>query len=232
VPVPPPRAHPTATPARVVAPAFTDVTHHRPNATGRAHVGSLQRRRVGLLASAAFFAVLVAGLAVVVAMGEFRDGASNTTNPTVASPTRGSASQPSAGPTLGAPTTTVTVPNPPGATRPATGTPATITQQMADTFVRSYYDAVAAGNYEASWAQLAPEFQRGMARSYQYYVGFWSANDVEVGEVRLVEAGEDRVIVNVELSWNGDAAVVNEFTLRPGADGDLVISSQSALGGG
>ena len=43
--------------------------------------------------------------------------------------------------------------------------------------MRSYYEAVAAGDYEQSWSQLSPEFQRGKARSFDYYAEFWDEND-------------------------------------------------------
>ncbi len=97
--------------------------------------------------------------------------------------------------------------------------------------MRSYYDSVAARNYEVSWSQLAPEFQSGKALSYEYYVGFWNDNNIEVGDVDLVDANEDRAIVNVELRWNGSTtAGTDQFTLRPGEDGKLLIASQDTVG--
>ena len=81
--------------------------------------------------------------------------------------------------------TTTSPPAPPG--RPS----ALVTAPEAEAFVRSYYDAVAGGNYELSWSQLAPEFQRGKARSYDYYVGFWNENDLDVGDIAMVEADQD-----------------------------------------
>lgn len=114
------------------------------------------------------------------------------------------------------------LPSPPPATLGA------ITAPEAETFVRSYYDAVKAGNYETSWSQLAPEFQRGKARSYEYYVGFWNDNDIEVGDIDLVAADQDRAVVNVELRWNGNTtAVTDQFTLRPDENGALLIASQN-----
>ena len=108
-----------------------------------------------------------------------------------------------------------------------------ITAPQAETFVRSYYDAVSAGNYEISWSRLAPEFQSGKAQSYEYYVGFWDDNDIEVGDVELVDSDGDRAIVNVELRWNGNTtAVTDQFTLRPGENGELLIASQDSLGSG
>ena len=68
---------------------------------------------------------------------------------------------------------------------------ASITEPQAEAFLHAYFDAVNSGSYEWSWSQLAPEFQRSKARSYDYYVGFWNDNDVEVGDVRLVDATAD-----------------------------------------
>lgn len=105
-----------------------------------------------------------------------------------------------------------------------------MTAPQAETFVRSYYDAVAAGDYKASWPQLAPEFQQGKAQSYEYYTGFWTDNDVEVGAVELVEAKKDRALVNVELRFNGsDTGTTDQFTLRPSGSGKLLIAEQNTV---
>ena len=107
---------------------------------------------------------------------------------------------------------------------------ASIAESQAETFLNSYFDAVASGSYERSWSQLAPEFQRGKARSYDYYVGFWNDNDVEVGDVRLLDATADRAVVNVDLRWNGnDTPVTDQFTLRVGEDGELLIAEQETV---
>jgi hypothetical protein len=118
-----------------------------------------------------------------------------------------------------------------GSTTTADGAAAaSITESQAESFVDAYFDAVAAGSYERSWSQLAPEFQRGKARSYDYYVGFWNDNDVEVGEMRLVEATADTAVINVDLRWNGNSApVTDQFTLRVGDDGELIIAEQETI---
>jgi len=130
------------------------------------------------------------------------------------------------------PATTTTAPPAPTTTAPPPTTAAAlVTAPQAETFVRSYYDAVAAGDYESSWLQLAPEFQQGKAQSYEYYTGFWTDNDVEVGAVELVEANEDRALVKVELRFNGsDTATTDRFTLRAGGDGELLIAEQNTVG--
>ena len=194
-------------------------------------------------------AVLVALIAVPIAIavalvaevGDGRGDRSSTTSAIVV-PISGDA-QPSPAPTTGAPTvivvpTGVTVPGIPATafaaletTSPGLGVGlAAITPQEVETFVRTYYDAVAAANYDRTWSQLTPEFQRGRALSYDYYVDFWNDNDIEVGNVELVDVNQDRVIVNVELRWNGNStAETNQFTLRPDENGDLLIASQTTV---
>jgi serine/threonine protein kinase len=108
---------------------------------------------------------------------------------------------------------------------------ASITESQAGTFLHGYFDAVASGSYEQSWSQLAPEFQRGKARSYDYYVGFWNDNDVEIRDVELVDATEGWAIVNVDLLWNGNSnPVTDQFTLRVGGDRELLIAEQTTVG--
>ena len=96
--------------------------------------------------------------------------------------------------------------------------------------MRGYFDAVAVGNYERSWSQLTPEFQRGKARSYEYYVQFWDDNDIDVGDVVMVEVDPGRAVVDVELRWNGTSnPVTDRFELRPGTDGQLLIARQETI---
>jgi serine/threonine protein kinase len=203
-----------------------------------------RRRRVPIMA---FFIGLVATLVaagLVAKIGDGRGDASSTTSGVVILPSSAGATAPITevliAPITSVPTGSVIPTGDPLRSSPATS-PAPVaeatsppgdglaatTPQEAETFVRDYYDAVAAGNYDWSWSQLAPEFQRGMARSYDYYTQFWNDNDIAVGDVELVDADQDRVIVSVELRWNGNSdAVTNEFTLRADEDGDLLIASQ------
>ncbi len=189
-------------------------------------IGPLRRPRRRRLAIPAFFiALLSATLAVAVVARNRDDGgsASSTTNAIIVVPT---SEVSTAQPPLALTPSPLVAP----ATPPA-GEQHLITAQEAETFVRAYYDAVAAGNYETSWSQLAPEFQRGMAQSYDYYVGFWNDNDIEVGDVELVDTDQYQAIVHVELRWNGSTtAEINQFTLRPDEAGDVLIASQSTLG--
>ena len=120
----------------------------------------------------------------------------------------------------------------PAATPAPVGGQVLVTQPQAEAFIGSYYDAVAAGDYDTSWSQLAPEFQRGKARSYEYYVDFWNDNDIEVGTVHLVDADGEQAIVNVELRWTGSStAVIDQFTLRPDEDGRPLIAAQTTVDG-
>jgi hypothetical protein len=106
-----------------------------------------------------------------------------------------------------------------------------VEQDGADALLRSYYDAVAEARYEESWSLLAPEFQRGKARSFEYYAAFWDENDIQVGRVALVRADTDTAVVHVELYWNGsNDPVLDEFTLRAGPDGQPLITQQRTVG--
>ena len=49
--------------------------------------------------------------------------------------------------------------------------------------------------------------------------------------MRLVDATADRAVVNVDLRWNGnDTPVTDQFTLRVGDDGELIIAEQDTIG--
>ena len=133
---------------------------------------------------------------------------------------------------VAAPAPAAPEPTSPVTTTSPTAGDAVLTPTDAEAYLRDYYDAVAAGDYERSWAQLAPEFQTGTARSFEYYRGFWDDNDLEVGDVELVRADADGAVVNAELRWNGsDEAVLSQFTLRRGEGGTVLIADQETVAG-
>ena len=156
-----------------------------------------------------------------------------TSPPTVA--TAASAAAPAmstAVTTAPAPSTVATTSPTPTSTSTPSAEPVTefVTAAYAESFVREYFDAVAVGNYERSWSQLTPEFQRGKARSYEYYVQFWDDNDIDVGDVVMVGVDPGRAVVDVELRWNGTSnPVTDRFELRPGTDGQLLIARQETI---
>ena len=122
-------------------------------------------------------------------------------------------------PTTVAATTTVPAAEPSGSLVPA----------EAESLLRDYYAQVAAGDYATSWSQLAPEFQSGKARSFEYYSGFWDENDIEVGEIELVESHVREAIVYVDLRWNGSNSwQTDEFTLRRD-NGEWLIAGQTTV---
>jgi tRNA A-37 threonylcarbamoyl transferase component Bud32 len=130
------------------------------------------------------------------------------------------------------PTSSVIAVPPPSISKPpgSTARSAIVTADQADLFVRSYYDLVRAHDYERSWTMLAPEFQRGRARSYEYYSDFWNRNDVDVAGVTLVDATTDRALVIVEQRWNGASTVIrDQLILRLGPDGQLLIARETIL---
>ncbi|MET0145197.1 MAG: protein kinase [Ilumatobacteraceae bacterium] len=126
-----------------------------------------------------------------------------------------------------APSTTVTAPSP---TTPATLAPTgvLVSASAAETFVREYYEAVQAGDYERSWSELAPQFQQGRARSFEYYVEFWNDNDVDVGDVVMVSLDANTAIVDVELHWTQTGhASIQRLELRADAGGQLLIVGEA-----
>ena len=165
----------------------------------------------------------------------------SSTSTTVAAPVPPSsttvAATPAASPTtvatLPAPIiVTSTAPAPTTAGRPPNTATVHITADNAASFVRSYYDAVAARDYELSWSQLAPEFQSGKARSFDYYVEFWNRNDVEVVDIATIDLTPEWATMDVELRWNGSSdTVTDRFELRRGTNGQLLIARQETIAG-
>lgn len=94
--------------------------------------------------------------------------------------------------------------------------------------MRTYYDEVEAGDYEDSWAKLAPDFRvNGNSITYDYYVDFWDGDDIRVRSAELLRADRDEAVIRVALSWNGsDGRDVYDFTLRRASNGDLLIARQ------
>jgi len=151
-----------------------------------------------------------------------------TTNATPATSTTPATDQPVA--TTAAPTT---VPRPVptvAVTTTTTAGRAVTAQQEAEVFLRSYYGAVAAGDYATSWSELTPEFQQGKARSYDYYARFWDANDVDVGTINLIDATGGELVVRAVLRWNDQATTTTEqFNLQRQGDGRLLIADQTTV---
>jgi hypothetical protein len=135
--------------------------------------------------------------------------------------------------TTAAPVTTAapiaTAPVTAATTIPAAVAAASLSAAEADTLLRDHYAQVAAGDYTSSWSQLAPEFQRGKARSFEYYADFWDENDVEVGDIELVASDAREATVYVDLRWNGSNSwLTDEFTLR--RDNDVwLIAGQTTI---
>jgi serine/threonine protein kinase len=127
-------------------------------------------------------------------------------------------------PTTDQPSTTVASPAP--SPTPSGGA---LSDSEAEAFIEGYYADVAAGDYERSWSQLAPEFQSGKAVSYEYYTGFWDDNDVDVEDVDLLHANSHEATMLVELRWNGsDSTTTDEFTLRRDEAGRWLIAAQTS----
>jgi len=114
-------------------------------------------------------------------------------------------------------------------TLPAAEPSGSLSPAEAESLLRGYYAQVAAGDYATSWSQLTPEFQRGKARSFEYYSEFWDENDIEVGDIELVESQAREAIVYVDLRWNGSNSwQTDEFRLRRD-NGDWLIAGQTTV---
>jgi hypothetical protein len=173
-----------------------------------------------------------AGSAAPVTPGAAAEEVASTTPPSATAPASPAAVPASAAaPTTNAPTTAEVATVAPSAPAPASrSAPRLLTPPAAERFLRTYYDDVAAGDYERSWMQLAPEFQRGTAVSFEYYTDFWDDNDVELGAVELVSADAERAVVNAELYWNGSSSpTLEQLLLRRGDDGTILIAEQETV---
>jgi hypothetical protein len=147
-------------------------------------------------------------------------------------------------PATAAPTTAVRTTAPPATAAPATSVPTTAPTpataapdraRMAETFLRSYYSAVAAHDYQTSWPMLTPEFQANTAGGYQAYTAFWDTVDgVEVRRVD-VQPGHDAttwpVVANLTMRYTRDGHTtdeVDQLTLTPDATGAPRIAGYRA----
>ena len=106
-----------------------------------------------------------------------------------------------------------------------------ITAQEAETFVRAYYDAVAAGNYRNV---VVPAGSRSSNVAWRGRTTTTSVSGTTTTSKSATSnsstADQDQAIVLVELRWNGNTtAETNQFTLRENEAGDLLIASQSTL---
>jgi serine/threonine protein kinase len=116
---------------------------------------------------------------------------------------------------------------PPTTSPQAAGEP--LSKHDAEAFLNDYYDAVEAGDYETSWAQLTPEFQSGKARSFDYYTSFWDANDIELRKVHLVESSDNAALIRADLRWNASGPwITDEFELVQ-QDGRWLIDNQQSV---
>ena len=114
------------------------------------------------------------------------------------------------------------------APRPARGD--RIAEPEAVAFVVDYYERVAAGDYEATWTSLSPEFRDDRDLSFDDYVAFWERTTLEPSNLRLVPGpGNDQVRVRFDARYDTGAQVIDEtdeITLRRHDDGTLIIIEQ------
>jgi hypothetical protein len=200
-----------------------------------------RRRRVlgAVLVGALLAALLTAGVIAALAR---RDGTSASDVPprttaaattTVAPTTAAPATTAAAPPTTAVPTTA-----PPKTAAPTTVVPTTAVldrARMAETFLRSYYSAVAARDYQKAWSMLTPEFQANTAGGYKAYTAFWDT--VDGVEVRRVDVQPEHdhatwpIVANLTMRYTrGDRTIneVDELTLTPDTTGAPRIAGYKA----
>ena len=106
---------------------------------------------------------------------------------------------------------------------------------MAEDFLRSYYSAVQARDYQTSWSMLTPDFQANTAGGYNAYTAFWDTVDgVEVRKVDVQPARGGNtwpVVANLTMRYTRDGRATNEvdeLTLTPDANGAPLIDGYRA----
>jgi hypothetical protein len=117
------------------------------------------------------------------------------------------------------------------APRPAGEDP--IAEPEAVAFLVGYYERVAAGDYEATWESLSPEFRDDRDLSFDDYVAYWERTTIELRNLRFVPGpGDDQVRVRFDARYDTGARVIDEtdeITLRRSDDGTLIIIEQRTV---
>lgn len=137
-------------------------------------------------------------------------------------------------PTEPAPTQPATAEPPSGVVTPA-GLPAgdRIAEDEGVAFVLDYYEGVAAGRYEITWALLSPEFREARNLTFERYVSYWEQTTIEITDVRFVgETDDDQGRVRFRARYDTGERVAeetDEVTLRRIADGGLIIVEQRTV---
>ncbi len=135
---------------------------------------------------------------------------------------------PTAAPATVAPATAVPTTAPPFLMPAAEGGP--IAEEEALAFVRTYYDQVAAGEYESTWPRLTQEFRDARNLTFESYARYWRNTSLELGDLRYTPGpGLQEGQVRFEARYTTDGRVVeetDELTLRREPDGSLVIAEQ------
>jgi hypothetical protein len=144
---------------------------------------------------------------------------------TVAPPTTAADEVPGPPDTVAPPSTAVG-----GAVDPTTP----IRSDEAADFVAGYYDLVGRGDYETAWALLSPEFQGSVPGTFERYVAFWDATDIEIrGLVPLASDVPGEIVVQIDARYTSDSRTVDEvdeLTLRRADDGSIRIVDQRIVG--
>ena len=105
-----------------------------------------------------------------------------------------------------------------------------IDEDEALAFVLTYYEQIAAGEFEATWPQLTQEFRDARNLTFESYSRYWRNTSLELDDLRYLPGpGPDEARVRFAARYTTGGRVIDEtdeLTLRREADGQLVITEQ------
>ncbi len=129
-------------------------------------------------------------------------------------------------PTPATPPTAAAAPDPAPGARP-------VGEFEALAFVLNYYEQVAAGEYDASFVKLTPEFRADRNLTIESYSRYWRNTSLELDASRFTPGpGPDEGRVRFDARYTTRSGVVeetDEITVRREDDGQLVITEQRVV---
>jgi eukaryotic-like serine/threonine-protein kinase len=103
-------------------------------------------------------------------------------------------------------------------------------EEVALTFVLTYYEQVAGGEYDATWPSLTQEFRDARNLTFEEYARYWRNTSLELGDLRFTPGpGPSEARVRFAARYDTFGRIVeetDELTLRREQDGRLVITEQ------
>ena len=126
-------------------------------------------------------------------------------------------------PTTATPATTAAAPEPTSGSGP-------ISEIEALDFVLTYYEQIAAGEYESTFVKLTPEFRAARNLTLESYTRYWQNTSLEISNSSFAPGpGPDEGRVRFDARYTTSRGVIeetDEITVRREGDGRLVITEQ------